>query len=292
MNTRTLPLDDSPPRRADRMGFLICLAAALHAAVILGVGFSRELRQQSASRLEITLAQHRSQNDQADFLAQHDQAGSGTLEEKALLTKREDTPFSDNAERDPRLLKTARSEQSQAERAQLSTTAERERTTAERTSEEERRRREELDRDRQTQLSQEVASLEARLDLQRQAYANRPKRRVLTSVSTKRAVDALYLHNWRTRVEALGNLHYPERARRESIEGSLRLLVALMPDGSVRDVRILKSSGQPLLDQAALRIVHLAAPYQPFPPEMRGEVDILEIIRTWRFEKNTLSSSS
>lgn len=274
------------------MGFLFCLAAALHAAVILGVGFSHELRQQNASRLEITLVQRQSPTDKADFLAQHDQAGSGTLDKKALLTKREETPFRDNVNLDPKRLKLARSEKSRAEQAQIATTAERERSTTTQEAPDSRTRQQHLDRDRQTQLNEEVASLEARLDIQRRAYANRPKRRVLTSVSTKRAADALYLHNWRTQVEAVGNRHYPEKARREDIEGSLRLLVALMPDGSVREVKVLKSSGYALLDQAAQRIVHLAAPYQPFPDEIRREVDILEIIRTWRFEKSRLSSSS
>jgi protein TonB len=104
--------------------------------------------------------------------------------------------------------------------------------------------------------------------------------------------DVLYLNNWRIRIEQVGNCHYPERARAQQVYGDLRLMVALLPNGEVSDIKVLKSSGQKLLDEAAIRIVHLAAPYQPFPPEMSRQVDVLEIIRTWRFHKGQLRSES
>jgi len=69
------------------------------------------------------------------------------------------------------------------------------------------------------------------------------------------------------------------------LQGKLRLLVALRPDGSVENIEILRSSGHRELDEGAIRIVQLAAPFQSFPVEMRKEVDRLEIIRTWKFEK-------
>ena len=48
-------------------------------------------------------------------------------------------------------------------------------------------------------------------------------------------------------------------------------------------IRLTRSSGHALLDDAAIRIVRLAAPYAPFPKEIREETDILEITRTWQF---------
>ncbi|WP_372765015.1 energy transducer TonB, partial [Litorivivens sp.] len=99
-------------------------------------------------------------------------------------------------------------------------------------------------------------------------------------------------HHWRTEVETIGNNNYPDQAKRLGLEGSLRLMVALLPDGSIDKVEILQKSGHPLLDSAAIRIVRLAAPFAPFPPELRREVDVLEIIRTWRFEQSTLTSES
>ncbi|HJO11138.1 MAG TPA: energy transducer TonB, partial [Gammaproteobacteria bacterium] len=137
------------------------------------------------------------------------------------------------------------------------------------------------------ELSLSIASLRAQLDLQRQAYAKRPRKYTISSASTKKSQDALYLDNWRKRIEAIGNLNYPDAARRQQLYGNLRLLVSILPDGVVEEIRILQSSGHSILDQAALGIVQLAAPFQPFPDELRETVDILEIIRTWRFHERT-----
>ncbi|MDG1773370.1 MAG: TonB family protein, partial [Oceanicoccus sp.] len=70
------------------------------------------------------------------------------------------------------------------------------------------------------------------------------------------------------------------------------MVVSILPNGDVYQVKILQSSGHKILDQAALKIVHLAAPYDPFPQAMQRNVDVLEIIRTWRFHKDKLSSST
>ncbi|HRF87625.1 MAG TPA: energy transducer TonB, partial [Pseudomonadales bacterium] len=76
-----------------------------------------------------------------------------------------------------------------------------------------------------------------------------------------------------------------QEARRKKIYGQLRLVVSLLPDGSIHNIEILQSSGQRILDDAAIRIVRMAAPFAPFPHELRKDVDRLEIIRTWKFEK-------
>ena len=123
------------------------------------------------------------------------------------------------------------------------------------------------------------------LNRRRQAYASRPRTYTISSASTHKSHDALYLDNWRRQVEAVGNRNYPAEAEHQRLHGSLRLLVSQLPDGSVNEVKVLASSGHELLDQSAVRIVHMAAPFAPFPPEIRSEVDILEIIRTWRFHE-------
>ncbi len=140
-------------------------------------------------------------------------------------------------------------------------------------------------------LSQEIASLEAQVDLESNTEAKSPRVRRLTSVSARAAVDAYYLQSWRRKVETVGNLNYPEEARRDQLYGSLRLMVSITPDGGLKDVRILDSSGFKVLDDAAIRIVRQAAPFAPFPEEMRQSTDVLEIIRTWQFRKNHYSSS-
>jgi len=294
-NAATNPfLNDGSPQRNDLLGFTLLVAAALHAAVILGVTFSREQREHSASTLEITLAQYKSAQapQRADYLAQHNQEGSGTLAEKALLTTRKTADFQDNVIRDiSPMQQIAAQRQTVTQQALIATTATAERKTA-------------RSNDRQTpqqqaesditirQRSSEIASLEAKLDIQRQAYAARPRIRRLTSVAARRSEDAEYLNHWRERIENVGNRNYPERAREQQIYGDLRLMVALLPNGEVHEIKVLKSSGYKLLDEAAIRIVHMAAPYDAFPAEIRKQVDVLEIIRTWRFHKDRLSSTN
>ena len=95
-----------------------------------------------------------------------------------------------------------------------------------------------------------------------------------------------YFEAWRRKVERVGNLNYPDAARARRLYGSLRLLVAITPDGALANIRVLESSGHPVLDDAAVRIVRLAAPFAPFPPEMRRNTDVLEIVRTWQFRRS------
>ncbi|MFV0276281.1 MAG: energy transducer TonB [Parahaliea sp.] len=140
------------------------------------------------------------------------------------------------------------------------------------------------------QLSHQLASLEAALDAQSEAYSSLPRIRRLTSVSAREATDAAYLASWRKRVEAVGNKYYPEASVRYGIYGNLRLLVVIDNSGRLDNVRVLSSSGYALLDEAAIKIVRMAAPYAPFPPELRATTDKLEIIRTWQFQENRLSS--
>src|SRR5690606_5209326 len=141
------------------------------------------------------------------------------------------------------------------------------------------------------QLSAEIASLEADLALEQQLYAKRPKIHRLNAASTMRDKGAWYKDEWRKKVERIGNLNYPEEARRQRIYGSLRLLVSINRDGTLYEVQVLESSGQPTLDQAALRIVRLAAPFAPFSGDL-ADIDRLEIIRTWRFERGDRLSSN
>lgn len=106
----------------------------------------------------------------------------------------------------------------------------------------------------------------------------------------RRTDFAYYLRSWQRKVERIGQLNYPRQARAEGITGSLRLHVAIAADGALQDVRVLETSGHELLDQAALRIVRLAAPYAPFSPTMRETTDTLKIERTWRFLNSRFSS--
>ena len=277
----------------DRLSFTLFLAMALHAALILGVTFTFITSKPSTHTMEVTLAQQRSKNtpDKADFLAQFSQIGSGTLEEKALMTtptqaKFQDTEIRETSEALPQQQARAPSEQKQTvitTTAETSNKVQLDQTLSETAPDTTKFEYEKTLRTR----ALEIASLEARLDRQRQVYAKRPRIKRLTSLSTASSADAFYLNSWRRKIESVGNLNYPQQARQNKLYGSLRLMVAVTPDGSLKEVVLLETSGHKVLDDAAINIVRLAAPFAPFPDELRQTTDVLEIIRTWQFRKNS-----
>jgi periplasmic protein TonB len=298
MNAAAHPpeLSSAGVRPADRLGFTLFLAAALHAALILGLGFTLSEPNQISKTLEITLSTFKSEEKpkEADFLAQDNQQGSGTLEHKAAPKTTEQALFQDTEVK--RVTPPAAPQQpavrQQAPKAAVATRAPQQQKTPV--------KREEVKPTPQTrpapvfdsaQLSSEIASLEAELAQEVQQYAKRPKIHRLNAASTMRDKGAWYKDEWRKKVERIGNLNYPDEARRQGIYGNLRLLVSINRDGTLYEVLVLESSGQRLLDQAAQRIVRLAAPFAPFTGDL-ADVDRLEIIRTWRFERGDRLSSN
>jgi protein TonB len=278
----------------DHLGFFLFLAFSLHLMLILGIGFTADSSDYATPQLEVTLAQYRNREapEDARFVAQTNQAGSGTLAEKAELTTRRQAEFSDNRIREPGgapLVTEVRPRQ--REDAIVTTIGDALDQVVTEQQEEEPEPVQSAAIDPEIRkLSDSIASLQARLDEQQQAYAERPRVKRLTALSARAAVDAAYLHNWRSKVEAVGNKNYPSASRRFGIYGDLRLLVAIRFDGTIENIEVLSSSGHTVLDEAAIRIVRMAAPFEPFPPELRETTDTLEIIRTWKFRKNRLSS--
>ncbi|MEH6568513.1 MAG: energy transducer TonB [Halioglobus sp.] len=267
--------------RNDRMGFAVFLAAAVHLLLIFGLTFEANQARNFDRQIKVTLATQPSNTDPADskHIAQANQIG---LDEEA-----QPSPSAQQVQE----------QQVAASHLQL-----REVPVLTSTSRaKEKQNIKELKRDSQAtsltginpevdRLARELENLEATLDDQSRAYADRPRVRRLTSVSAKRAVDAAYLHGWRARLEAVGNKYYPEASLRYGIYGELRLLVIIRQDGSLEDIQVLSSSGYAVLDEAAMKIVRLAAPFAPFPSELSATTDKLEIIRTWQFQENQLSS--
>ncbi|MFA6180296.1 MAG: TonB family protein, partial [Candidatus Methylopumilus sp.] len=121
-------------------------------------------------------------------------------------------------------------------------------------------------------------------------YQKRPKRKSI-GARTQEYRFAAYVENWRQKIEKIGSLNYPEAAKAQRLHGQLRMTVFIKSDGSIEKIEIVSSSGSRILDNAARRIVELAAPYAPFPDEIRKEVDILDVTRTWSFtEENNVTA--
>ena len=98
---------------------------------------------------------------------------------------------------------------------------------------------------------------------------------------------AAYESAFKIKVERIGKLNYPEQARREHLSGTLLLAVAVRKDGSIYRIEIRRSSGHKILDEGAVRIVQLAAPFAHFPPDLEKETDIVVITRVWKFSDDS-----
>lgn len=281
----------------DRLGFTFFLALVLHVFIILGISAKLPQPTAHAQTIEVTLATHKSTKapDKADFLAQQNQEASGTEEQARQLATERRAEFADTQIRDVNPMPETRAAAPTRREDQrvVTTTANSPRHVQLQVNPEplhEQELREGLLQE-QT-FTAEIASLQAKLDRQQQEYAKRPRVRRLTSVATKESFDAQYLHEWSSKIEQVGNENYPAEALSRRITGNLRLSVVINPDGTIHEIKILQSSGQRILDQAAQQIVRLAAPFATFPPEIRRQADKLQIIRTWSFEISGLSTTS
>lgn len=277
---------------ADRLTFTGFLAVLLHAALILGISFTTTDQSQTSKTLEVTLASYKSDQapEKADYLAQENQQGSGTLDAAKMLTTDVDAEFDANSiqETSPQQQQ-ASAPRIKPKQAAIISSTNKNRFKTQISREQDKAEQQEIPDGPQRSLlerSLEIASLEAKLDTQRQIYAKAPRIQRLTAASTMKANDAYYVNSWRRKIESMGRINYPREAENCFNECSLRLLVSIKPNGTINDLRVLESSGKKVLDDAAIRIVRRSAPFAPFTEEMKQDIDLLEIIRTWQFKGN------
>lgn len=271
---------------SDRLGVTTIFSVLIHAVVLLGVGFELERRQpEQMPSLDVILVQRQTekQPDEADFLAQAAQAGGGTSVEKvrpqAPLTSRLPKPDPGEA---PRAVQPSLPEPSPRTppevltQEQAATRIAMQPETVEQPDTPEPQSRELIER------AMEIARLEAEIGRDLEAYARRPRRKFI-SANTREFEYATYMQAWVAKVERIGNLNYPDEARRRKLHGSLVLTVAINRRGDIENIEIIQPSGYTVLDEAALRIVRMGAPYAPLPEKIRAKVDVLHITRTWQF---------
>ena len=134
------------------------------------------------------------------------------------------------------------------------------------------------------QKTLEAIRLEAQIAKDLDAYQKRPKRRFIGARAEEYRF-ARYVEDWRLKIERIGNLNYPEAARAQKLYGSLVLTVSIRSDGSLENVEVSRTSGQRILDAAAVKIVEMSGPFAAFPPDIKRDTDILHITRTWTFAK-------
>ncbi len=270
----------------DRMSVSLVVALALHAIVILGLSFALEFNpvRQAAETLDVVLVNFRTENEpeEAEFLAPVSQEGGGDFEEveKPSQDLSADVPSLNEGDMP---VTSAEVLPSPAEQAREVVVAETE--TAELTQEVttiEQPETDALSAAELMQQSMQVARLQPESDRLEQWKSKLPRRRFI-SANTREYEYATYMAAWVAKVERVGNLNYPLELKERGVAGDLLLTVGIHGDGSVESIRVQRASGIPELDQAAVRIVRLAAPYAPLPAEIAADVDVLHITRTWRF---------
>ena len=269
----------------DRLGVTLFMAAVAHALVILGIGFSGILPEPRLPPLmEITLTQYPSDErpEDYDYLAPDDQDGGGTIEEAMRPTEPsavvpdprdlDDLVQSDTAPPAP-----AASEETQVVTTDSPDRPAHEPEDAQPEPEADPPRPHDL-LDTDQQIAREIADTTQTIDWD----ARYPSKQRINA-RTRQHDAAAYMKGWIERVEQVGNLNYPDEARRRQLTGRLIVEVTLMPDGSLDEVRILQASDYRILDEAAVRVVEMAAPYARVPPEVLDGKERLVITRTWEF---------
>jgi len=269
---------------AEPIGATLLFSLLLHGVLLLGITFHFARPRPGLPTLDVTLVNVANQQapDKADFLAQANNSGGGDRDK----AERPSQPFSGLLPRPdpgtaPRPVAASTPRPQPATPQRLLTT-----TGASRFSVDSADARpvrdtpDSADAD-DARLQQEMAQLAAEVRDQTEAYAKRPRKKFI-SANTREYAYAAYMRGWVDRIQRIGNLNYPQQARRRNLHGELELTVGLNRDGSVHSIDVIRSSGHPLLDKAAEAIVRLAAPFPPLPHD-KHRVDILYITRTWQF---------
>jgi protein TonB len=270
----------------DRLGLTFVLAAIFHGIVILGITFSiaPAAQKPQSPTLDVIIVQTQNpskENKDAKYLAQVTQQGGGDSAEKvrpsdiftaptlaanpgmALQTSTEQVASIDQLA-DVAVLHQAKSDFQVKSADKIS------------------------DQDKlnpaqqRNQQQMETARLAKEIDTMIEKQAQRPKVKFMNS-STKEFLPARYMRNWINRVERIGNLNYPDQAKRNRLSGTLILDVTIDSSGKLLKTELRRSSGHQVLDDAAKRIVKLAAPFPPFPEKLKQEADVIHITRSWEF---------
>lgn len=289
----TVPMNEMSSPIQSPLAKTLPVALAFHALLIVGVGFAPDYTPKihTPPALDITLVQTHSEQapENPDFLAQVNQQASGSAEQK-------NRPTSALAAIQPEIANGKAPIQSQASRIETETKLQPQiLTTKGETYRRVDKSPEQPDEatnkpieDTLSDHTDEIAQLLAEMDEKEARYARRPRILHLDAAGAKSAIEAAYIDAWVKKIERIGNMHFPVEAIHRNLSGNLVLNATLDHAGRVVNIEVSVSSGYNVLDQAAVRIVKLAAPYPPLPQQIREKWDQLNITRTWLFKSGQL----
>mgnify|MGYP001546069621 CR=1 FL=1 len=265
----------------------ILLSVVFHALVLFGINFKPPLAKLDtiATPLEVVLVNSKSASKprNADALAQANLDGGGNTDSNRRAKAPYPVPMEYKGT-DEAAIATQKKDQLEQEAKDLMTAIGSGQIAKQAESQSEQLEQNPADATDLVQRSLEIARLEAQTARDYETYQKRPKRRFI-GARTQEYRFARYVEDWRIKVERIGNMNYPEAARRDKLYGNLQLTVGIKSDGSLESLEVNRSSGEKVLDEAAIRIVKLAGQngFAPFPPDISRDTDILHITRTWAF---------
>ncbi|HVJ63426.1 MAG TPA: energy transducer TonB [Tahibacter sp.] len=269
---------------ADRFGVTLLFSLIAHAIVILGVSFTFATPAARLPSLDVILVQsaNAQKPEKADFLAQANNAGGGESDQARRPTQQLSSPLpKPTPGLAPKPIEAGAPTPTPPSRTEVLTQRNGDFTVS---TEKETPEQRETDLPQAQELAErriEMAKLAQEVQNRNEAYAKRPKKKFI-SANTQEYEYASYLAAWAARVTRVGNLNYPDEARRQQLRGNVILTVTLNKDGSVQRMDIIEGSGHKVLDDAVQRIVQLAVPFPPIP-KTAEEIDELHITRTWIF---------
>jgi protein TonB len=294
----TDPLDEMrliAPAVPDRLPAMLFLAALIHGILIIGVTFNPELANQFASviSLEVTIVADADQQidrpDEAAYLAQASQEGGGNTTEQVrpAAPLQSAMPVDNEGQDDGSSLLDAQAHEQSADELLATQDANDRQIKID--------PRSDPQPETSTAIAMEAGSV-VTLPLPQDDQATMlirddEPRQLIISADTRESVIAAYLDNWKRRIEAVGNSYLPQLGKLDDISGSPTLMVAIDMSGNLTEAIIRKSSGSTVLDLAALDILHRASPFDPFPPEVTAEYDIVRFEYKWLFADQLVSNS-
>ncbi len=280
-----------PPKITDndRLGMTFFLAALLHGIIILGITFSLSpvAEDKTPPTLDIILVQTQNPSEAKDakYLAQISQQGGGNSEKKS---RPRDLFTAPSITKKPGQALQSQQQASRQKQAEKIAMLHQKQSSYNIETQEQQTKPDDVTIKQQesTAKNTKAARLIQEISNVIEHQIERPKVKYMNS-STREFVPARYMREWINRVERIGNLNYPDQARRNKLSGTLILDVTINAKGELLNIDLRKSSGHKILDDAAQRIVKLAAPYSPFSAKLKQEADVIHITRSWEFINNS-----
>lgn len=273
-------------KKRNNMPMAVSIAVLVHVVLLFGISFSTGKNPADMVKdVATALTQNMQENEEAHFISNASQQGGGSNDNVERQETSQISPLENEVMQKTQDLVNQRQQQRQTQYQQSYL-----RTTL---SWREVNKNNDNDSDsnledlaEQTQkVREQIATLEAQLSQRQQQLAAKTKIETIDSNATTYDKTSNYLEKFRQHVEGVANQYYPMQALAQNITGDVRLMVIIKPDGSVKAIRLLESSGSTILDEAAKQSVRRSAPYGKFTNEMQDVLE-LRIIRTWRYSGN------